>query len=222
MVKAKDLILKTLAEKLPVKQKAAANAEQAYNLFVAELEAIGKEMEAIAGNDVQFKSIGKFECELRFGEDVLIFYLHADVYDMDPDHALWKTSYLKDGNNAYCGMISIFNFLQNSFQYNRQEDVGYMIGRVFINHENHFYAEGKRQLGFLYNDFVNAELDKNAARSIVESAILFSLDFDLLTPPFNTVHQVKVGELLAQNQIMGQQTGKRLGFRFQADNDQVE
>lgn len=221
MGKARELILKTLAEKLPVKRKAAANARQAYDLFVSELEAIGKEMAKVAGEEVKFKSLGKFECELRFGEDVLIFYLHADVYDMDPDHALWKTTYLKDGNNAYCGMISIFNFLQNSFQYDRNEDVGYLIGRIFINHENHFYAEGKRQLGFLYNDFVNAELDENAARSIVESAILFSIDFDLLTPPFNNVHQVKVGELLKQNQLMGQQTGKRLGFRFQSDNDQI-
>ena len=39
-------------------------------------------------------------------------------------------------------------------------DLGYLIGRIFINHENHFMVQGKRQLGFLYNDFINQLLIK--------------------------------------------------------------
>ena len=50
-------------------------------------------------------------------------------------------------NRGFCGLIHIYNFLNDSFKYNRVHDLGYLIGRIFINHENHFMVQGKRQLG---------------------------------------------------------------------------
>ena len=41
--------------------------------------------------------------------------------------------------------------------------MGYCIGRIFINKENHYFVEGKRQLGFLYNDFMNSKMNKNGS-----------------------------------------------------------
>ena len=58
-------------------------------------------------------------------------------------------------------MINIYNFLADSFKYNRLNDVGYLVGRVFLNKDLHYFVEGKRQLGFLYNDFVNDKLKTN-------------------------------------------------------------
>ena len=44
-----------------------------------------------------------------------------------------NTSYVKeDKNRSYCGVIHLYNFLADSFKYNRLNDVGYLIGRVFI------------------------------------------------------------------------------------------
>ena len=56
---------------------------------------------------------------------------------------------------------------------------------------------------------------------MVLSVILYTLDFDLLTPPYDQVNQVTVSEMNELNANVQLSTGKRLGFRFQADSDEV-
>ena len=223
----RDMIISSLVNKLPVKSEAHQNATACFEIVKRELKALADEMcEAAKGEkavQVKYREKGAFQCELSFGEDIVIFYLYADVFDLDPNHPNWKTSYLKeDRNKAFCGMIGIYNFLTNSFRLNRLDDVGYMIGRIFINHENHFFCEGKRQLGFLYNDFLHATVTEKSVRQVIESAVLYCADFDLMSPPFNDVIQIRVGDMQKQNQRSTLQTGKRMGFRFEADTDQIE
>ena len=105
--------------------------------------------------------------------------------------------------------------------YNRPNDLGYLIARIFINKENHYFVEGKRQLGFLYNDFSSLEFNEEAVRKVLESAILYSLDFDPFTPPYDQVIQVTVGEIQETEVQAKIATGKRLGFRFQTDSGAI-
>ena len=58
-------------------------------------------------------------------------------------------------------------------------------------------------------------------KQVLHSAILYVLDFDLLTPPYDQVNQVTVSEVNELNANMQISTGKRLGFRFQADVEDV-
>jgi hypothetical protein len=97
-----------------------------------------------------------------------------------------------------------------------------VIGRVFINKEDHFFLEGKRQLGFLYNDIVHSVIDESAIRNILESTILYCLNFDLYTPPFDSIKEVSVNDIQMATESMQIKTGKRLGFKFQADNDEID
>lgn len=122
----------------------------------------------------------------------------------------------------FCGVINIYNFLADSFKYNRSNDLGYLVARIFQNRENHYFVEGKRQLGFLYNDFSNALMNRAELKKIVESAVVYCLSFDLFTPPFEEVRVVSVGQTEQQNFLMSVKTGKRLGFRFQTDTDELE
>jgi hypothetical protein len=48
---------------------------------------------------------------------------------------------------------------------------------------------------------------------------LYVLEFDLLAPPYDQVNQVTVSEMNELNANMQISTGKRLGFRFQADDE---
>jgi hypothetical protein len=80
-------------------------------------------------------------------------------------------------------------------------------------------VEGKRQLGFLYNNIAHSVLDKPKMREVVHSVILYCLDFDLLTPPFDAMSQVTLEEIKSAKLEEAMTTGKRLGFRFEADND---
>jgi len=226
--KSRELIYKTLLEKALLKHEIYENTKKVFSEFKAVLSEVSEQLKGqLPGKNrevlIEFKDKGEFEALLRFETDALLFIMHADVFDFDKTHNMWKSSYVnKDNYKSFCGVISIYDFLSNSFTYNRENDVGYLIARIFINHESHFFVEGKRQLGFLYNDFQNAVIDRDAVTAIIDSAIMYSLDFDPLTPPYDHVKEVKVSEVKEIENLSRMTTGKRLGFRFQADNDQVE
>ena len=168
----------------------------------------------------EYKEISQFEFELRFGGDVLVFFMHSNIFDIPRDHEVMKLSYIKeDKTRSYCGIIHIFNFLNDSFRYNRLNDLGYLIGRVFVNRESHYFIEGKREVGLLYNNFPDAILDDAAIQSIIDSSISYTINFDLLTPPFDNMKEVTVEEMLNVRDKMMIRTGKRLGFKFNADKE---
>jgi len=172
---------------------------------------------------IEYKETGEFEAKVRVAGDLLIFQMHTNVFKFDRENSLWKTVYLSENDNrGYCGIINIYNFLNDSFKYNRYNDLGYLVGRIFINHENHFMVEGKRQLGFLYNDFVNHILDKDKLKSIIQSAIIYCLDFDLLVPKYDIIKEVSVREINQRIDDSRIKTGKRLGFVFNSNSDSVE
>jgi hypothetical protein len=224
----KELIMKVLTEKSSLKQDVFHKNIKVFE----ELKVVIKEVVSDLKEDVtkidkrillDYREKGPYEMELKVAGDVLFFHMHTNVFEFDKSHPIWKTSYLRDNpKRSYCGMINIYNFLADSFKYNRVNDVGYMIARIFINNDLHYFVEGKRQLGFLYNDFPNKIIDKQTLRNIVESSIIYALDFDLFTPPFDEMQEVSVSQILEASENMRIKTGKRLGFRFQADSDQIE
>lgn len=161
---------------------------------------------------------GDFEIELKFGGDVLLFLMHTNVFEFPRSHSVMKTSYVKeDPERSFCGMICIYNFLADSFKYNRVNDVGYMIGRIFINKDQHYFIEGKKELGYMFNNFGDNVFTSETVEKIVEAAIKYTLNFDLLTPPYNKMQEVTVNEMKNTLDAISLKTGKRLGFKFQAD-----
>lgn len=170
-----------------------------------------------------FKNISKSQFNMMVGEDVLIFNLHDDVFEIDPSHLVRKMSYIKgDGMRAFCGMVSIYNFLRTSLDKNRSEDVGYLIGRIFINGENHFFVEGKKRLGFLYGDFGSQLFDAHAMREVMMASILHCMDYDLQVPPFEAFSALNVLQIQSINGTTGSQPARPLGFHFQKPVDKLE
>lgn len=220
---ARTLILESLKTKAVIKQTVYDNTKKALeNLKIVMLEITRECNSAIKGLDkrimLEFHDRSKFEAELKVAGDLLIFSMHTNIFDFEHNHSIWKSVYVrKEKMNSYCGVISIYNFLNDSFKYNRINDIGYMIGRIFVNKENHFFVEGKRQLGFLYDDFDEAILDKNNMKKIIESAILYSLEFDLLAPPYDAVAIISVEQMTQRFENAQIQTGKRVGFQFNAN-----
>ena len=167
-----------------------------------------------------FRDKSEFELELKFGSDILIFMMHTNVFEFSREHEVMKTPYIReDVVRSYCGVINIYNFLADSFKYNRVNDIGYLIGRVFINRDLHYFIEGKREIGMLYNNFATSVINRESAKLIIESAIRYTVNFDLLTPPYDTVKEVTVFDMQTTTDNMKLQTGKRLGFKFQADKE---
>ena len=111
-------------------------------------------------------------------------------------------------------MINIYNFLSDSFKFNRNADEGYLIGRIFINRERRYFAEGKQQTSLRAAQFGEAEIDRDALVAILETAIDFSLDFDLLMPPYEENKRVTVDQFNTKMDNSKFITGKRLGYEF--------
>ncbi|HAQ21031.1 MAG TPA: hypothetical protein DCR40_17625 [Prolixibacteraceae bacterium] len=166
-----------------------------------------------------YQEKGPFEAEFRIGGDMLIFSMHSNVFVFNREHPIWKLDYIKaNPMNSYCGVFNIYNFLADSFKYNRMEDLGYLIARIFVNRENHFFVEGKRQSSELVKDFGSDEMTKEYMKEIIETAVQYAIDFDLLVPPYDQVKIATVEQMNAEINHSRIQTGKRLGFKFNSDD----
>ena len=221
----KDLIIKQLKDKSCMKQDVFQQTTYFFEQLKEVLQEITEELKIEVSSmdqriEIEYRSRGKYEAELKFAGDVLFFHMHSNVFTFDDSHSIHKTSYVKgDEFRAYCGMINIYNFLSDSIKYNRFNDSGYLVARLFVNKEDHFFVEGKQQLGITYNDFMNSKLDRVALKDIVHSTILHTIDFDLLTPPYNQVKEITEHEVQELTNEMKIKTGKTLGFRFESDSD---
>jgi len=221
----KDRIIGALKDRASNKQSIYRTTRGIYNQLKDIIKSFSGELHTeINGIDenvaVKYKEYGEYEIQLKFSGDVLIFSMHTNVFNFDDNHFLRKTKYVKDDPTlAYCGMIQIHNFLADSYKFNRLNDVGYLIGRIFINREKHFMVEGKGQLGFLFNDFQSNIATKEALTKIVEAAMLYTIDFDLLVPPYNQVSKLSLAQQIAQRGTTALKTGKRVGFEYISEEE---
>ena len=90
--------------------------------------------------------------------------------------------------------------------------------RAIINKDKHFFFFFEKQLGFLFNDFVNQKINIQTMEQIIDASILFSLKFDLITPNFQDINLVDVHQLLDMNNSHKLRTSKSLGFKFSFEN----
>ena len=220
----KSNIISTLKDKSSLKQTVYDNTLKVFTDVKEVLQEITGEFNGLLnGTDervkLEYREVGIFAAELKIAGDLMIFSMHSNVFEFDRGHGIWKTSYVKaDKMASYCGIINIYNFLSDSFKYNRMEDLGYLVGRIFINKNFHYFTEGKRQLGFFYNNFGNEVINRETLKEIINVSISYVLDFDLLVPPYDTVKIATVEQMSHKLQRSIMRTGKRLGFQFNSDD----
>jgi hypothetical protein len=217
-------IIGTLREKSVLKQKVYDNTLETFNNIKEVLKSLSKDVNTnLDGIDqrvkLEYTDRSNFDAQIRVAGDILLFSMHSNIFQFDRDHPAWKTDYIKKNRfNAYSGIINIYNFLADSFKYSRQDDLGYLIARIFINHEKQYFVEGKRQMGMLFTNFGSEEISRQSLQVIIETAIQYSMEFDLLVPPYDTVKIASVGQAEAKIQHSKVMTGKRLGFQFNSDD----
>jgi len=217
-MKNKEKIIKLLKTKASTKQEVFRKTKSVFAEFQQYLEGKSDNINnELTDRDVQvvYSSDGDFESKLKFSGDTLLFHMHSNVFDFPNSHSIHKTKYVKDDKlRSFCGVINIYNFLSDSFKYNRMNDAGYLIARVFINKDKHFFVEGDKQLGFLFNDFVNQQINTVQIDKIINESMLYALNFDLQAPNFNDVKVVSVHQILDMNNNQKLKTAKRMGYKF--------
>lgn len=210
-----------IVKKTDLLKSVTDNTKEAFALFRETAQEIIKQMqEKSSATKFIFQNKSELEFEIRFGSDILIFTMHTNTFEFSRQHEVMKLPYVtQDKERSYCGMINIYNFLTDSFDYDRDYDIGYLIGRLFINKENHYFIEGKREVGLLYSNFNTSVINKESIHKIILSSMEYTNNFDLLVPPFDEVKTISVGEMKLNSSAKRFVTAKRLGFEFQQDRE---
>ena len=163
---------------------------------------------------VQLSKIGQFEVRIRFAGDIAVFLMHSNVFVFPDKHPIYRVPYIaEDKSRAYFSVISIYNFLNDSFKYNRLNDVGHLIARIFVNKDMHYFVESKdlalQSFPLISKTVLN---DKNAF-TMVNDVVKYIVDFDLHVPSLPFVENILVNNVVEQAKQLP--TSKRLGFKFQ-------
>ena len=192
-------ILETIVRKSSLKQQVFDNTFATFN----ELKDILFEMSSEWDDEldgridrrvrIEYRDRGKFETQFQVASDLLIFRMHTDVFEFDANHLVWQSPYVQaDRDNSYCGIIDIYNFLSD--------------------------VEGKRQTSMRPIAFGRAAITREALVGILETAIAYSLDFDLLTPPYEDAKRVTVDQFNTKMDNSKFVTGKRLDYDFDVED----
>ena len=218
-------ILETIVSKSTLKQKVFDNTFATFNDLKETLLEMASEMDDQLDGlldrrvRLEYRDRGKFEAQIQVANDLLIFQMHTDVFEFEDGHPIWQNPYVAaDRENSYCGLVNIYNFLSDSFKFNRNADEGYLIGRIFINREKCYFVEGKQQTSMRPMQFGKAEIDSEALVRILESAIYYALHFDLLLPSYDDNKRVTVDQFNTKLDNSKFVTGKRLGYDFDVDD----
>ena len=222
MTQTDERIIKALQNKGVLKQHIFQQTKKVFNQLNEVLHDIAENTAKAMGEEslveVNYRPQGDYESLLKFSGDTLVFMMHTNVFTFNPEYFVHKSEYVKqDPSRAYCGMILVYNFLSDSLRYNRLSDVGYLIGRIFINKEQHFFVEGRKEFAFKYNSFSRQPINEETLHQVAETAIVHAIDFDLFVPPIDVSKQLSVKEKIQATGLSAIRTGKRVGFEFLRD-----
>jgi hypothetical protein len=218
-VDSTQYILESLIQKSLAKQEAYTVTLEHFFTFKKVMnfliENYQKQLESAANNiSLDFSENGVFEASMQVAGDMIVFNMHSNIFAHEPDHWIWKTDYIQEDNlNGYVGVINVYNFLADSFKYQRLGDFGYIVARIFINREGYYFLEGNPDFGSFNDHFGKQKLDMSLIREIIQHIIIYSLEVDLTVPPLENIQFTTVENMLAKQDKTKVDTGKPLGFR---------
>lgn len=216
-------IIDTLNGKSEVKLMSYKNTLEVFQALKNTLhELVGEVNDEINNNraiKVEYRDKGQYEAQLQFDSDILIFNMHSNIFQFSRDSAVWSLDYVKRNPfNSLCGVINVYNFLTDSFKKNRVTDEGYLVARIYINHDGYFFVEGKRMEKYGVSSFGSSKMDERCMVDIVETLMLYAMNFDLLIPPFDSVKIIEVEQMNTKVENSKISTGKRLGYSYNTDD----
>ena len=221
----REKILATIINKSTLKQHIFDNTFATFNELKDVLFEIASELDDDLDGKldkrvrIEYRDRGKFEAQLQVASDLLIFRMHTDIFEFDSNHIIWQNGYVQqERDNSYCGVIDIYNFLSDSVKFNRNADEGYLIGRIFINREKCFFVEGKRQTLVRPMNFGQEKITREALVAMMETAIHYAINFDLLVPSYEDNKRVTLDQFNSKMDNSKFTTGKRLGYEFNVDD----
>ncbi|MBA9078566.1 MULTISPECIES: hypothetical protein [Rufibacter] len=212
-----ESIFEGLRQKSSTKQAIFRNTKEIFEqLRSCAIKIVDSLKERFSGVDasvvIEYRSYNDFEFHIKFSGDLLIFVMHSNIITLPDEHELMRSRYVdEDFRRRFFGHIMAYNFMADSIRYNRLNDPGYLLGRVLINIDNHFYLEGVKQLDLSYNDMAKNKIDEETLRLFIESAMIAAVNNDLVAPEVDEIRKITVKQKLEEQQVS---TPQKVGFSF--------
>ncbi|GAA3933341.1 hypothetical protein [Hymenobacter algoricola] len=161
---------------------------------------------------IEYRPVNDMEFHIKFSGDLLVFVMHSNIVTFAEDYGPMGSKYVEqDFRRRFFGHIMAYNFMADSIKYQRLNDPGYLVGRLLINIENHYYLEGVQQLELPDNDMADNLLTPDMLRLFVESAMIAAVNNDLIAPPMQDIQKISVKQKLENQQVS---RGSKVGFSF--------
>lgn len=212
-----QLIFEGLRQKSTAKQAIYRNTQAAFELLrQVSQELVGELSNKLTPVDssvvIQYLPINEMEFHIRFSGDLLIFVLHSNIVTFPDDYGPMPTEYVEaDFRRRFFGHIMAYNFMADSIKYQRLNDPGYLVGRLLINIDSHYFLEGVQQLEMPDLDMSDNFLTADAMKLFVESAMIAAVNNDLIAPPLPEIQKISVKQKIENQQVS---RGSKVGFSF--------
>lgn len=161
---------------------------------------------------IEYYPVNDMEFHIRFSGDLLVFVMHSNIVTFPDDFGPMTTPYVQnDFRRRFFGHIMAYNFMADSIKYQRMNDPGYLVGRLLVNIDSHYFLEGVQQLELPDHDMSASPISAEAMRLFVESAMIAAVNNDLIAPPMTEIQKITVKQKLENQQVS---RGSKVGFSF--------
>ncbi|WP_230471137.1 hypothetical protein [Hymenobacter jejuensis] len=215
-----DQIFEGLKQKSTAKQAIYRNTNAAFDcLRLVSQELVVELSRRITAVDstvvIEYRPVNDMEFHIRFSGDLLVFVMHSNIVTFPDDYGPMPTKYVEeDFRRRFFGHIMAYNFMADSIKYQRMNDPGYLVGRLLVNIENHFFLEGVQQLELPDNDMADNLITPNMMKLFVESAMIAAVNNDLIAPPMGEIQKITVKQKIENQQVS---RGSKVGFSFSSE-----
>jgi hypothetical protein len=161
---------------------------------------------------IEYYPVNGMEFHIRFSGDLLVFVMHSNIVTFPDSFGPMGTPYVQaDFRRRFFGHIMAYNFMADSIKYQRLSDPGYLVGRLLVNIDSHYFLEGVEQLELPDHDMSDNPVTAAAMRLFVESAMIAAVNNDLIAPPMQDIQKISVKQKLENQQVS---RGSKVGFSF--------
>jgi hypothetical protein len=212
-----DAIFDGLKQKSTAKQAIYRNTKETFDkLRVISKDLVIRLAKRISPLDssvgIEYRDVNELEFHIKVSGDLIIFVMHSNIVTFPDDYDLMKTDYVEeDFKRRFFGHIMAYNFMADSIKYSRMNDPGYLLGRLLINIENHFYLEGVDQMNLEYQDIAKNVLTDDSLLLMVESSLIAAVNNDLMAQDLEDIRKITVKQKLDNQQVSKAQ---KVGFNF--------
>lgn len=206
-----------LESKSNAKQTAYKHIQRAFSVLSDESRSVVAELKRRAHPTdkdvtVEFNGTNNKEFEVKLAGDMLIFVMNTNIVTLDESHPILKEEYILENEvNRYFGQIMVYNFMAESLKYHRNNDPGYLLARLMVNHENRFFIEGERELES-FNRISEHTITEGDLRLFVKIVLKMAIENDLVAPPFREVKSITLNQKRNHSFELG--GAQKIGFRM--------